>query len=96
MSDLLDAYEAKTGISVPIHVDGASGAFYAPFASPKLVWDFRIKRVVSINASGHKWGATYVGCGFAVWRDKAHRKFWGKFLTSFQLNDRTSTILNST
>lgn len=35
VSDLLDEYEAKTGHSVPIHVDGASGAFVAPFAS---VW----------------------------------------------------------
>ncbi|EGG00836.1 uncharacterized protein MELLADRAFT_50291 [Melampsora larici-populina 98AG31] len=72
MSDLLDAYEAETGISVPIHVDGASGAFVAPFAHPDLLWDFKIPRVVSINASGHKFGLTYVGCGWVVWRDHAH------------------------
>lgn len=42
MSDLLDEYERKTGISVPIHVDGASGAMFAPFATPSLIWDFRI------------------------------------------------------
>ncbi|KAH9822540.1 pyridoxal phosphate-dependent transferase [Melampsora americana] len=72
MSDMLDAYEAKTGISVPIHVDGASGAFVAPFAHPDLLWDFKIPRVVSINASGHKFGLTYVGCGWVVWRDHAH------------------------
>lgn len=51
VSDLLDAYEAETGHSVPIHVDGASGAFIAPFATPKHVWDFRLPRVVSINTS---------------------------------------------
>ncbi|TDL27212.1 glutamate decarboxylase [Rickenella mellea] len=72
MSDLLDEYEAKTGISVPIHVDGASGAFVAPFATPKLEWDFRIPRVVSINTSGHKFGLAYVGVGWVIWRDKAH------------------------
>ncbi|KNZ55332.1 glutamate decarboxylase [Puccinia sorghi] len=75
LSDLLDAYEAKTGISVPIHVDGvsfirkASGAFVAPFVYPELEWDFRLPRVVSINTSGHKFGLTYVGCGWIVWRD---------------------------
>ncbi|KAA1112493.1 hypothetical protein PGTUg99_020065 [Puccinia graminis f. sp. tritici] len=72
LSDLLDAYEAKTGISVPIHVDGASGAFIAPFVYPDLPWDFRLPRVVSINTSGHKFGLTYVGCGWVVWRDQAH------------------------
>ncbi|GAA6049955.1 hypothetical protein JCM3770_007067 [Rhodotorula araucariae] len=72
MSDLLDEYEAKTGISIPIHVDGASGAMFAPFATPSLVWDFRIKRVVSINTSLHKWGKTYVGAGAIVWRSKEH------------------------
>ncbi|GAA5836911.1 hypothetical protein JCM9279_007699 [Rhodotorula babjevae] len=73
MSDLLDEYERKTGIYIPIHVDGASGAMYAPFANPSLIWDFRVsKRVVSINTSLHKWGKTYVGAGAVVWRSKEH------------------------
>ncbi|KAG0144876.1 hypothetical protein CROQUDRAFT_659426 [Cronartium quercuum f. sp. fusiforme G11] len=72
MSDMLDAYEAKTGISIPIHVDGASGAFVAPFVHPDLVWDFKLPRVVSINTSGHKYGLTFVGCGWIIWRDQAH------------------------
>ncbi|KAF9036705.1 glutamate decarboxylase [Panaeolus papilionaceus] len=72
MSDLLDEYEKKTGYSVPIHVDGASGAFVAPFVTPDLEWDFRLPRVVSINTSGHKFGLSYVGVGWIVWRDKAH------------------------
>jgi glutamate decarboxylase len=50
----------------------ASGAFVAPFAYPDLEWDFRLPRVVSINTSGHKFGLTYVGCGWIVWRDQAH------------------------
>lgn len=70
MADLLDEYEAKTGISVPIHVDGASGGFIAPFATPKHVWDFRIPRVVSINTSGHKFGLSYVGVGWIIWRSQ--------------------------
>jgi len=72
MSDLLDEYEKKTGISVPIHVDGASGAFVAPFAHPKLLWDFKLPRVVSINTSGHKFGLAYVGVGWVIWRSKEH------------------------
>jgi glutamate decarboxylase len=68
MADLLDEYEARTGHSVPIHVDGASGAFVAPFANPKLEWDFKIPRVVSINTSGHKFGLCYVGVGWVIWR----------------------------
>ncbi|GAA5821350.1 hypothetical protein JCM10212_000984 [Sporobolomyces blumeae] len=72
MAQLLDEYEAKTGVSIPIHVDGASGALYAPFATPSLEWDFKIKRVVSINTSGHKWGKAYVGVGWVVFRDKEH------------------------
>ncbi|KAH9946302.1 glutamate decarboxylase [Epithele typhae] len=70
MADLLDQYEKDTGNSVPIHVDGASGGFIAPFATPKLEWDFKIPRVVSINTSGHKFGLSYVGVGWVVWRSK--------------------------
>ncbi|KAL4067522.1 glutamate decarboxylase [Scleroderma citrinum] len=72
MSDLLDEYEKHTGHFVPIHVDAASGGFIAPFAHPKLVWDFRLPRVVSINTSGHKFGLAYVGVGWAIWRSKKY------------------------
>ncbi|GBE82457.1 glutamate decarboxylase [Sparassis latifolia] len=72
MAALLDEYEERTGNNVPIHVDGASGGFIAPFATPKLEWDFRIPRVVSINTSGHKFGLSYVGVGWVVWRSKKY------------------------
>jgi glutamate decarboxylase len=49
MDKLLGEYEEKTGHHVPIHVDGASGAFVAPFATPQHVADFRIPRVCSMN-----------------------------------------------
>ncbi|WP_275085040.1 glycine betaine ABC transporter substrate-binding protein, partial [Mycolicibacterium holsaticum] len=39
---------------------------------PDLQWDFRLPRVVSINVSGHKYGLTYPGIGFVVWRSAEH------------------------
>jgi glutamate decarboxylase len=66
----LDQLLSDTGLDVPIHVDAASGGFVAPFLDPDLVWDFRLPRVQSINASGHKYGLVYPGVGWAVWRDK--------------------------
>ncbi len=71
IADALDKFEEDRGINVPLHVDGASGGFVAPFLAPDLEWDFRIPRVQSINASGHKYGLVYPGVGWAVWRDKA-------------------------
>jgi glutamate decarboxylase len=66
----LDQLEQDTGLNVPLHVDGASGGFVAPFVQPELEWDFRIPRVQSINASGHKYGLVYPGVGWAIWRNK--------------------------
>jgi glutamate decarboxylase len=65
----LDALQETTGLDVPIHVDGASGGFLAPFVDPDLVWDFRLPRVKSINTSGHKFGLAPLGVGWIVWRD---------------------------
>jgi glutamate decarboxylase len=69
---VLDDYEARTGVSVPVHVDAASGGFVAPFVQPDLVWDFRLPRVASISASGHKYGLVYPGVGWVLWRDAEH------------------------
>jgi glutamate decarboxylase len=66
----LDALAATPGgPDVPIHVDGASGGFVAPFLQPGLKWDFRVPRVASINTSGHKYGLVYPGVGWIIWRD---------------------------
>ena len=65
----LDRLQADSGLDVPVHVDGASGAFVAPFVDPDLVWDFALPRVQSINASGHKYGLVYPGVGWVVWRN---------------------------
>jgi glutamate decarboxylase len=67
----LDGLQEERGLDVPVHVDAASGGFVAPFIQPDLEWDFRIPRVQSINASGHKFGLVYPGIGWALWRDEA-------------------------
>ena len=69
VSDALDGYQKETGIDIPIHVDGASGGFLAPFCAPEVEWDFRLPRVKSINSSGHKFGLAPLGVGWAVWRE---------------------------
>jgi glutamate decarboxylase len=69
LSAALDHLQESTGLDVPIHVDGASGAFVAPFIQPGLLWDFQLPRVKSINTSGHKYGLVYPGVGWIVWRE---------------------------
>ncbi|MBH0119886.1 glutamate decarboxylase [Rhodococcus sp. HM1] len=70
ISAVLDEVAASGGPDVPLHVDAASGGFVVPFLRPELEWDFRVPRVASINVSGHKYGLTYPGIGFVVWRDQ--------------------------
>ena len=60
----------KSGLDVPLHVDGASGVFIAPFLNPEIQWDFRLEQVKTINVSGHKYGLVYPGIGWALWRDE--------------------------
>ncbi|MGW7262798.1 glutamate decarboxylase [Streptomyces sp. NPDC054842] len=66
----LDELQERTGLDIPVHVDGASGAMVAPFLDEDVVWDFRLPRVTSVNTSGHKYGLVYPGVGWALWRDK--------------------------
>jgi glutamate decarboxylase len=90
----LDGYEASGGVSVPVHVDAASGGFVAPFLQPDLVWDFRLERVVSIQASGHKFGLVYPGIGWVLWRSAEflpgdlvfHVNYLGGDMPTFALN----------
>ena len=94
VSDALDQLQKDTGLDIPIHVDGASGGFLAPFVDPDLEWDFRLPRVKSINASGHKFGLSPLGVGWVVWRDKEDLPddliFWVNYLggnmATFALN----------
>jgi glutamate decarboxylase len=71
VNDLLVRIKAEKGWDIPLHVDGASGAFVAPFAEPDLLWDFRLEQVASINASGHKYGLVYPGVGWLLFRDQS-------------------------
>ena len=54
----LKKYYKETGIFIPIHIDAAIGGFLAPFTNPKLIWDFKLSHVKSINVSFHKFGGT--------------------------------------
>ncbi len=84
----------RGGLHVPLHVDGASGAFVAPFLQPDLVWDFRLPLVKSINASGHKYGLVYPGVGWVAWRSQEdlpedlvfHVNYLGGDMPTFTLN----------
>jgi glutamate decarboxylase len=84
VADALDKFQQDTGIDIPIHVDGASGGFIAPFTDPELIWDFRLDRVKSVNTSGHKFGLAPLGVGWVVWRDKENLPedliFWVNYL----------------
>ncbi|MBF9067747.1 glutamate decarboxylase [Streptacidiphilus fuscans] len=90
----LDDLQQRTGLDVPVHVDGASGGMIAPFLDPELVWDFRLPRVASINTSGHKYGLVYPGVGWALWRDAEalpeelvfHVNYLGGDMPTFALN----------
>lgn len=94
LSHALDKLEEKTGLNIDLHIDAASGGFLAPFCSPKIKWDFRLPRVKSISASGHKFGLSPLGCGFVVWRDEKdlpenlifHVNYLGGDMSVFQLN----------
>ena len=72
LNDALEIYNAKTGYDIPIHVDAASGGFILPFLYPHKKWDFRLKWVLSISTSGHKYGLVYPGLGWVVWKDKKY------------------------
>jgi glutamate decarboxylase len=94
ISEALDGLQRERGLDVPIHVDAASGGFVAPFIQPDLEWDFRLPRVQSINASGHKFGLVYPGVGWALWREAAalpedlvfHVNYLGGDMPTFALN----------
>ncbi len=90
----LDRLAAAGGPDVAVHVDAASGGFVAPFIQPDIEWDFRVPRVTSINASGHKYGLVYPGVGWVLWRDHEnlpeelvfHVNYLGGSMPTFALN----------
>lgn len=87
----LDALQERTGLDIPVHVDGASGAMVAPFLDEELVWDFRLPRVSSINTSGHKYGLVYPGVGWALWRSPRNcPRSWSSGSTTWAATCRPS------
>jgi glutamate decarboxylase len=84
VAEALDQLQQRTGWDIPIHVDGASGGFLAPFCAPEMLWDFRLPRVRSINASGHKFGLAPLGTGWVLWREEKdlpeEMVFWVNYL----------------
>ena len=90
----LDEYNARTGYDIPIHVDAASGGFILPFLDPDKKWDFRLKWVLSISTSGHKYGLVYPGLGWVVWRDKKYLPGDMSFSVNYLGADITQVGLN--
>jgi glutamate decarboxylase len=94
IAEALDTLERETGLDIPIHVDAASGGFIAPFVEPEILWDFRLPRVRSINASGHKFGLAPLGVGWVIWREANdlpeglifHVNYLGGDMPTFALN----------
>jgi glutamate decarboxylase len=101
INDLLVRLKNEKGLDVPLHVDGASGAFVWPFLYPDSEWDFRLEQVRSINASGHKFGLVYPGIGWLVFREKSdlpedlvfYENYLGKTDATFTLNFSTGSAM---
>ena len=97
---LLDVKKER-GLDIPIHVDGASGAFVWPFLYPDSKWDFRLEQVRSINVSGHKYGLVYPGIGWLVFRETSdlaqhlvfYENYLGKTDATFTLNFSTGASM---
>lgn len=68
VNTVIDEVNRLRNFQVGIHVDAASGGFIAPFQDGLPPWDFRLENVLSISASGHKYGESCCGTGWIVWR----------------------------
>ena len=99
INDLLLRLRSEKGMDVPLHIDGASGAFVWPFLYPHSEWDFRLEQVRSINASGHKFGMVYPGIGWLIFRERSDlaedlvfkENYLGKTDDTFTLNFSTGS-----
>ena len=70
VDEICEKLNREKGWNLGIHVDAASGGFIAPFQRYAPPWDFRLKNVLSISASGHKFGLSCIGTGWVVWRSR--------------------------
>ncbi len=101
INQLLLDLKADKGLDIPMHVDGASGAFVWPFLYPESKWDFQLEQVRSINVSGHKYGLVYPGIGWLVFRERSdlaedlvfYENYLGKTDATFTLNFSTGASM---
>ena len=101
IDELLLRLRDERGLEVPMHVDGASGAFVWPFLYPDSTWDFRLESVRSINVSGHKYGLVYPGLGWLMFRERSdlpedlvfYENYLGKRDMTFTLNFSTGSSM---
>lgn len=70
VDSLLEVKNSEMGWQVGIHIDAASGGFIAPFQPDMPPFDFRLKSVLSMSGSGHKFGESICGTGWLVFRQK--------------------------
>ncbi len=68
VNEVVQEINTQNEFQIGIHVDAASGGFIAPFQGDLPAWDFRLSNVMSISASGHKYGESCCGTGWVVWR----------------------------
>ena len=68
----LDELAASGGPDVPVHVDGASGGFVAPFVQPDLVWDFQLP--IASSRSTHRATSTGSSTPASAGRSGATRR----------------------
>jgi len=66
----LEIVNKNLGYEIGLHIDAASGGFIAPFQDGLPPFDFRLKNVLSISASGHKFGESCCGTGWLVFRHR--------------------------
>ena len=101
INQLLLDIKKERSLDVPLHVDGASGAFVWPFLYPDSTWDFQLEQVRSINVSGHKYGLVYPGIGWLVFRETSdlaedlvfYENYLGKTDATFTLNFSTGAAM---
>jgi glutamate decarboxylase len=85
---LLRDIRTERDLDIPIHVDGASGAFVWPFLYPDSKWDFRLEQV-------------YPGIGWLVFREESdlpkdlvfYENYLGKTDATFTLNFSTGASM---
>lgn len=94
LDSALEIFNKKTGNEVSIHVDAATGGYILPFLKPKMKWDFRLKWVLSISTSGHKFGLVYPGLGWVVWKDKKYLPEYMSFSVNYLGANITQVGLN--